>query len=280
MKRIATYFSNVFWHLLFVSGPVVLIVWICALAWLIPIFGEMTPQNATRQNLTWWFLIRDFRQLPEEHRLPLVECYLKEFGPKSGKITEFEFSDFIQEQINAVIMTRRERIKQELKVAKEPKKLLAIPVPLQERNIILLAKIWFFDQMRQYEQADFHGKKERLAEMVTEIKWWQKFTDDFMLSVGTKPSNISESLDDLRMIFARWEAESSQEDQARIAAFKPRITAALVSDGVNEVIGGDVSKTIGNVLNIFSRPPKDQNDNQSRDGHGAVVPLDNSRGSD
>ena len=260
MKRIATYFSNVFWHLLLISGPVVLIVWICALAWLIPIFGEMSPQNATRQNLTWWFLLRDFRQLPEEHRLPLVECYRREFGRESGKIPQFEFSDFMQEQIIAVDTTRRERIKQELKVAKEPEKLLAIPVPKPERNIMLLAKIWFFDQMRQYEQADFYGKKERRAEMVTEIKWWQKFNEDFFLAAGVKPYSISESLDELKMIFARWEAESHPEDRARIAAFRPRITAALVNDGVNEVIGGDVSKTIGNVLSIFSRPTKDQND--------------------
>ena len=258
MKRIVTYFSNVFWHLLLISGPVVLIVWICLLAWLIPIFGEMSPKNATRQNMAWWLLIRDFRQLPEEHRLPLVECYRREFGCESGRIPEFEFSGFMQEQIIVVDAARRERIKQELRVAKEPEKLLAIPVPKPERNIVLLAKTWFFDRMRQYEQADFHGKKERLAEMVAEIKWWQKYNEDFFLTAGVMPYNTSESLDDLKMIFARWEAESAPEDQARIAAFKPRITAALVADGVNEVIGGDVSKTIGNVLNIFAQPKKDE----------------------
>ena len=260
IKRIATYFSNVFWHLLLISGPVVLIVWIVLLAWLIPMFGEMSPQNATRQNLIWWFLLRDFSQLPEEHRLPLVECYRREFGPRSGKIPEFEFSDFIQEQIIAVDATRRERIQQELKVAKEPEKLLVIPVPQPERNILLLAKIWFFDQMRQYEQADFHGKKERLEEMVAEIKWWQKMNENFLLAAGVKPYSISDSLDELKMLFARWEAESRPEDQTRMAAFRPRMTAALVNDGVNEVLGGDVSKTIGNVLNFFSRPTKDQND--------------------
>jgi len=266
IKRIATYFSNVFWHLLLISGPVVLVGWIVLLAWLIPIFSEMSPQNATRQNLTWWFLIRDFRQLPEEHRLPLVECYRKEFGPQPGKIPEFEFSDFMQEQIIAGDIVRRERIKRELQVAKEPEKLLAIPVPQQERNIMLLAKAWFFDQMRQYEQADFDGKKERLAEMVAEIKWWQKYNGEFLLAAGVKPYGISESLDELKMIFARWEAESNPEDRAHIAAFQQRVTAALMADGVNEVIGGDVSKTIGNVLSIFSRPSKDQNDKGNANG--------------
>jgi len=261
MKRIVTYFSNVFWHLILISGPVVLIVWICLLAWLIPIFGEMSPQNATRQNLVWWFLIRDFRQLPEEHRLPLVECYRKEFGPQSGKIPDFEFSDFMQEQIIVEDTARRERIKRELDVAKVPEKLLAIPVPKQERNIMLLAKAWFFDQMRQYEQADFDGKKERLAEMVAEIKWWQKYNGEFLLAAGVKPYGIFESRDELKMIFARWEAESNSEDRAHIAVFQQRVTAALVADGVNEVIGNDVSKTIGNVWSIFSQPKKN-NGNQ------------------
>ncbi|MCL2119363.1 MAG: hypothetical protein FWH27_13155 [Planctomycetaceae bacterium] len=260
MKRIVTYFSNVFWHLLFFSGPVILIGWICLLAWLIPVFGEMSPENATRRNLTWWFLVRDFQQLPEEKRLPLVECYLKEFGRESGKIPQFEFSDFMQNRIVAVDIARRERVKQELNAAKEPEKLLAIPVPMQERNAMLLAKIWFFDQMRQYELADFNGKKERLSQMVVEIKWWQKFNEDFLFAAGVKPYRVAESLKELEMIFARWEAESSPEDRARIAAFKPRITAALISDGVSEVAGGDVGKTIGSVLSIFSRPKKDDAD--------------------
>ena len=258
MKRIATYFSNVFWHLLFIMGPVVLIVWICLLVWLIPIFGEMSPQNATRQNLTWWFLIRDFQQLPKDKRLPLVECYLKEFGRESDTIPEFEFSDFMQEQIVAVDTARRERIKQELQVAKEPEKLLAISVPVQERNIMLLAKTWLFEQMRLYELADFQGKKDRLSEMVAEIKWWQTYNDDFLLAAGVKPYSISESLRELEMIFARWEAESSPEDRTQIVAFKPRIMAVLISDGVSEVVGGNVGKTFGNVLSIFSRP--NQND--------------------
>ena len=260
MKRISTYCSNVFWHLLFFFGPVVLILWICLLVWLIPIFGEMSPQNATRQHLTWWFLIRDFRQLPEDKRLPLVECYLKEFGRKSGQVPQFEFSDFIQEQIVAVDTARRERVKQELQVAKEPEKLLAISVPLQERNAMLLAKTWFFEQMHQYELADFNGKKERLSEMVAEIKWWQTYNEDFLLAAGVKPYSISESLQELKLIFVRWEVESSPEDRRQIAAFKPRIMAALVHDSVNEAVGGDVGKAIGKVLSIFSRPKQNDND--------------------
>jgi len=266
IKRIVAYCSNVFWHLLLISGPVILIGWICALAWLIPIFGEMTPQNATRQNLTWWILIRDFRQLPEEHRLPLVECYRKEFGPRSGGIPVFEFTDSMQEQIVTVDTIRRERIRQELKVAKEPEKLIAIPIGKQERNIMVLAKTWFFNQMRHYDQADFNGKKERLAEIVAEIKWWQKFNEDYLLAAGVKPYSMIESRDDLRMIFARWEAESSPEDHARIATFQSRVMAAMVNDGIHEVFGGDVSKTIGNVLSIFSRPTKDQNDKENTSG--------------
>ena len=256
MKRIITYCSNVFWHLLFISGPVFLIVWICLLAWLIPIFGEMSPQNATRQNLTWWFLIRDFDALPEEDRLPLVECYLKEFGRESGKIPEFEFHDYIRKQIAAVVTARQNRIRQESAVVNEPEKLLAISVPLQERNVMLLTKTWFFEQMKQYEQADFNAKKERLAEMVAEIKWWQRFNENFLLSVGVRPYSVSESLQSLKMIFARWEAESSPQDRERIAAFKPRCMAVLVNDGISEVVGSDVSKAIGSVLSIFSQPTK------------------------
>ena len=259
MQRIATYISNVFWHLLFLSGPVFLILWICLLVWLIPIFGEMSPKNATRQKLTWWLLIRDFRQLPEDKRLPLVECYLKEFGRESGKMPPFEFSDFIREQIVAADAARRERARQELLVAKDTEKLHAIPVPKQERNIMLLAKTWFLEQMRQYELADFDGKKECLAEMVAEIKWWQRFNEDFLLAAGVRPYSISESLQELKLMFARWEAESPPEVRAQIIAFKPRLTAALINDGVREVIGDDVGKTIGNVLSIFSRPKNNEN---------------------
>lgn len=261
MKRIVTYFSNVFWHLLFFSGPAVLIGWMIILVWLIPIFGEMSPKNATRQNLTWWFLVRDFRQLPEENRLPLAECYLKEFGRVSGKIPEFDFSDYIQEQIVVLDVARRERIRQEMSVANEPEELLTIPVPLQERNAILLAKAWFFEQMLQYEQADFNSRKELLSEMIAEIKWWQRYNDDFLLSAGVKPYNISESLQYLKMIFARWEAESSPDNRARIVAFKSRILAALVNEGVGEVFGDNVGKTIGNVLSIFSLPKHNDRDN-------------------
>ncbi len=262
MKRIATFISNVFWHLLFLLGPVCLIGWICLLAWLIPMFGEMSPKNASRQNLTYWFFVRDFSKLPEGQRLPLAECYLREFGRESGKTPEFEFSDFVRNQIAATDTARRERIEQEVKVAKEPGKLLAIPLPKQERNVMTLAKAWFFDQMQKYEQADFQGKKERLSHMVTEIKWWQSYNRDFLLAAGVKPYGIPESLQELEMIFARWEAESSPEDAKRIAAFKPRVTAALINDGVNEVLGGDAGKTIGNVLGVFSRPKK--NDGKSK----------------
>jgi len=263
MKRNVTWFSNVFWHLLYFSGPVVLVGWIYLLVWLIPIFGEMSPKNATRQNLAWWFLVRDFRQLPDDRHLPLVKCYLREFGRESGKIPDFEFSIFVQKQIIAIDTTRRERIKQELPVIKEPKKLLAIPVPMQERNVMLLAKTWFFEQMRQYELADFKGKQERLSEMVAEIKWWQTFNEDFLLAACVKPYSMTESLKQLELIFARWEAESTPEDRERIAAFRPRITAAFINDGIRDVLGGDIGKTVGNVWNIFSRSRK--NDDKEAD---------------
>ena len=264
MKRIYTWFSNVFWHLLFFSGPVVLIIWICLLAWLIPIFGEMSPKNATRKNLTWWFMIRDFRQLPEDKRLPLIECYLKEFGRESGNKPQFEFSEFIQKQIVAVDTARRERNRQEMEVVKEPEKLLAISVPKQERNVMLLAKTWFFEQMRQYELADFNGKKERLTDMVAEIKWWQIYNEDFLLAASVKPYSVSESLKALEVIFIRWEAESSPEVRTQIVAFKQRLMAALINDGVSEVVGGDVGKTVGNILNIFSRPKQADTEQQQQ----------------
>ena len=265
MKWIFTRVSNVFWHLLFISGPIFLVVWICLLAWLIPIFGEMLPQNATRKNLTWWFFLRDFEQLPEENRLDLVECYRREFGECSGQMPEFEFSDYVQKRIAEVDAARRERIQQEIPVAKEPEKLLAIPVPKQERNIMLLAKTWFFDQMRQYETADFGGKKEVLSQMVVEIKWWQNYNTEFFFAAGVKPYSVSESLQDLEMIFARWEAESLPEDRERIAAFRPRVIAALVNDGVSEMLGGDVSKTLGGVMNLFSRPKKNRDEKKSNE---------------
>jgi len=246
MKRIATWFSNVFWHLLFFSGPVVLIGWMVLLAWLIPIYGEMSPQNATRQNLVYWFLIRDFKSLPENKCLSLVECYLKEFGRVSGTKPEFEFSDFVQQQIVAADTARRERIQKEWLVVKEPDKLLVIPVPLQERNAMLLAKTWFFDQMRLYEHADFNGKKEQLTAMVAEIKWWQRYNEDFLLASGIMPHSLSESFMELEAIFSRWIAESNPDDRRRITAFKRDVTAALIGDGISGVFGGILPNTSGN----------------------------------
>ena len=273
MKRIAKYFSNVFWHLAFISGPIFFIVWICLLAWLIPVFGEMSPKNANRQNLVYWFLIRDFEQLSDENRLALAECYLNEFGSRSGNsVPEFEFSDFVQKQVVKIETARSERTKQEVKVAKEPEKLLAIKVPQPERNVKLLVKAWFFDQMQKYENADFNTKKELLSQMVVEIKWWQNYNTEYLLAAGVKPSGLTESLQQLEMIFARWEAESSPEDRKRIAAFKPRVTGALVNDGVNEILGGDVSKTIGGVMSLFSRPKK--NDQKTDNTKKSTPPSD------
>ena len=266
MKWILTYLSNVFWHLTFVSGPIFLIVWICLLTWLIPIFGEMSPKNASRQNLVWWFFVRDFGQLPSENQLALAECYLKEFGSQSGhKIPEFEFYDFIQNQAAKIEMARRERVKEEAKVAKEPEKLLAIKVPLPERNAMTLAKAWFFDQMKKYENADFNAKKELLSQMVVKIKWWQNYNMEYFLAIGVEPSSVPESLQGLEMIFARWQAESSPEDRERVAAFKLRVTAALVNDGVSELLGTDVSKTLGGVINLFSRPKKNLDEKKSNE---------------
>jgi len=266
MKRIFTYISNVFWHLTFVSGPIFLIVWTCLLAWLIPIFGEMSPKNASRQNLVCWFFVRDFAQLPEESQLALVECYLKEFGSQSGhKIPEFEFFDFVQNRAAKIEMARRERVKQEAEVAKEPEKLLAIKVPQPERNVMTLAKTWFFDQMQKYENADFNAKKELLSQMVVEIKWWQNYKMEYLLAIGVKPSGIRESLQQMEIVFARWQAESSPEDRERVAAFKLRVTAALVNDGVSEVLGTDVSKTLGGVMNLFSRPKKNLDEKKSNE---------------
>jgi hypothetical protein len=226
----------------------------------------MSPKNASRQNLVCWFFVRDFEQLPEEKRFVLVECYLKEFGSISGNaIPQFEFSDFVQKKAAAIEMARRERVKQEAKVAKEPEKLLAIKVPQPERNALLLAKAWFFDQMQKYENADFSTKKEVLSQMVAEIKWWQNYNTEYWLAIGVKPSGAAESLQELEMIFARWEAESSPENRARIATFKPRVTAALINNGVSELLGGDVSKTLSDVMSLFSRPKKgDQNDRKNQ----------------
>jgi hypothetical protein len=46
------------------------------------------------------------------------------------------------------------------------------------------------------------------------------------------------------MIFARWSAEASPEDRKRINAFKPRLLAVLINNGVKEMVGGNAAENV------------------------------------
>ncbi|MDR1491249.1 MAG: hypothetical protein LBT05_00770 [Planctomycetaceae bacterium] len=261
-----TLFSRTFWRLLFVTAPIFLIGWIALLVWLSPIFGTIDAKRATLQNLTYWFLLRDLEETPQEKQLPLLECYLRNFGNESGKTPRFEMSGFIKRQVQRIEFARRERVQQELSVVNEPEKLFAISVPLPERNIYFLAKIWFFERMRQYENADFAEKKKILSQMVAEIQWWQEYNKEYFLTAEILPPNVTESFQELEVIFARWGADSSPEDRKRIKAFKPRLTAALVSDGINRIVGGNatgnvsesVTNAVGSFFNSFAKPKNEK----------------------
>jgi hypothetical protein len=258
-----------FWRLLMITGPIFLVGWIFLLVGLAVFFGTIDATHATPQKLTYWFLFRDLEEMSQDQRLPLLECYLRNFGSISGKKPHFEMSEFVKHQVQKIEFARRERVQQELSVINEPEKLLAISIPLPERNVYFLAKIWFFDQMHRYENADFAEKKKILSQMIVEIKWWQEYNREYFIAAEIPPTGVTESLQELETIFARWEAESLPEDQNRIKSFKPRLTAALVSDGLNQIVGGatgnvteSVTHAVGNFFGSFTKP---QNEKKSKE---------------
>ncbi|MDR1385097.1 MAG: hypothetical protein LBJ67_14785 [Planctomycetaceae bacterium] len=270
MKTTLTFVSRLLGYLLFVTVPFFLIGWIALLVWLSPIFGTIDAKHATPQKLTYWFLFRDLEDVPQEKRSLLLECYLRDFGSESGKKQSFEMLGFVKRQVQKIEIARRERVQQELTVVNEPEKLLTISVPLPERNIYFLAKIWFLDKMYQYEKANFAEKKNILSQMVIEIQWWQEYNKEYFLAAEILPPNVTESLQELEVIFARWKAGASPEDCNRIQAFELRLTAALVSNGINQIVGGNaagnvtesVTNAVGNFFGSFTKP---QNEKKAED---------------
>ena len=229
-----------FWKLMMISGPLLLAGWIVLLFWIVPIFGTIDAEYATRDKLVNWFLFRDFQGVPEEKQAALAECYIKEFGSSTQK-PRFAVSGPVKYQSQKIEAARRQRVQQELKVLKEPEKLLEIQVPMHERNAKLLVKAWLLKQAARWDNASFADKKAIMNEMITEIKWWQDFNAIYLATCDIAPSSPMESIQDLDTMFARWEAESPPELAARIRKLKTQLVAGMVNDGLNDAIGDKIN---------------------------------------
>ncbi|MCL2347199.1 MAG: hypothetical protein FWC50_02945 [Planctomycetaceae bacterium] len=238
---------DMFWKLMMISGPLFLAGWIVLLFWIVPVFGTIDAEHATRDKLVNWFLFRDFRSVPEEKRDALAECYLKEFGFPAQKKPKFVVSAPVKYQVRKIEAARRERVQQELKVLREPEKLLEIQVPMHERNAKLLAKAWLLKQAAKWDNASFADKKAVMNEMITEIKWWQDINAIYLATCDVVPSSPIESIQDLDTMFARWEAESPPELAARFRKLKTQLVAGMVSDGLNNALGGEINSFWNNM---------------------------------
>ena len=195
----------------FFAPPVLVILIFCVAVGLRPLFGPIDPKNVDRACLVQLMKFRNFRTLPPQVVAELAERSDTEFGRRSGKMPEFQFST-TEKKIYAHFGGGRQSNTTRF-----------------ETNLNLMARVKYFNWMERFESLPRRQQPALLNEIIDDMKWWENLYMSFLqaaeLPIPT-PIELMQQFDDMIESF---KVGADDVDIERIDRFKKRMITGFVA---------------------------------------------------
>lgn len=189
------------------GGPILLLLGGLALAWVLPIFGPIRPEGASRELMIHWLTWRDLStQSPEVVESMLIRCE-SEFGRRSGRPLVFDLSPSEKARYAGA----------------------SADDTLFSRNIDTLAKKRLISLGDRFESGTVEERKSILDDCLDDFAWWEGVYLDFLEAIDEPiPSKMKLGVAFHRML-NRFSVGEDKETVRRIHRFRRALTGAALA---------------------------------------------------
>ena len=204
---IRRFFGNAF----FFGAPAFLIVIACTVFSLRWLFEPIDPKNVDRGRLVRLLQFRDFRPLPPPLVANLSERYDAEFGRRSEKMPEFNFSTAEKRIYTHYGGTRKSTSTR------------------FETNLNLLARAKYFDWMARFESLPRKEHPALMLEIIDDMKWWEELYMNFLRAAGLPIPSLAELMEEFDGMIESFKDGAADADIARIDRFKRQMVVGFAA---------------------------------------------------
>lgn len=215
------------------------------------VFGPFNPDKVDRATLIRAMQLRDFRTFSPDALRRTTDRAESEFGRKSAQKPVFEFSS-TEKKVYAYFQEGR---------AGNPEK---GPSSHFETNLLLMARLRYFQWMNDYEAFSDEQRKALMNEIADDMKYWQSVYMDFLRAADLPIPSIQELIREFEQMIDRFKVDATPDEVARIDSFKQKMNQAIVArelGGAVRNLSGTVSSTVSGVFSTFLGTPKKKNSN-------------------
>ncbi|MDR0869829.1 MAG: hypothetical protein LBN39_03470 [Planctomycetaceae bacterium] len=219
-----------FVNFLYFSAPVLPLLFCAAMLLMSKVFGPLNVDGLDRSTLVWVMKLRNFQALPLQTQNELTARSEAEFGRSAKQKPLFQFSG-AEKKIYAYFRSN---------ASTQPS--------VFENNLMLMARIRYFQWMTAYETGTPEAKAALMREIVRDMKYWQEIYLDFLYAADLPVPTLAELIQEFEKMIDGFKKDAAPVDAARIDTFKYEMNRAIAA---NEVQGA-VQKVSDKVRSTFS----------------------------
>lgn len=189
------------------------------------ILGTIDPETIDRHSFVRVMQLRDFRRLSPDLIKQLTFRAEREFGRLSLNKPVFELPAW-EKKIHVYFQTHRSSQQSTL-----------------ERNMTAMAKVRYFQWMKEYESVDSKQKAALMNEVVADMRYWQELYFDYLRYLGQPLPTAAVLLQEFQRMIEDFKIGVSPEEIILIDSFAQRMSQALFT--------AEVQKIRRSILNLF-----------------------------
>jgi len=207
------------YRLLHISLPLLFLAVCFVMIALNGIFGSLHPETMDRQRLVRVMQMRDFRRFSPD----LVERFTRraeqEFGRHSPDKPTFELSP-LEKRVHAYFLQNR---------SSEPSSM--------ENNLMLMARVLYFQWMDEYHSAATARDKKRLMdEVIADMRYWQEIYFDYLRFLEQPEPTLAELIQDFERMIDEFKKGASPEEVTKIDSFTRDMKLALTQRTLTDLL--------------------------------------------
>jgi len=182
------------------------------------ILGNVDPETIDRQTLVRVIQIRDFRQFSPDLIERITDRAEKEFGRHSPNKPIIELHP-LEKRIHLYFQENRSNRQSHF-----------------ESNLTLMARIRFFQWMREYQSATLAQRAMLMSDVVEDMRYWQEFYFEYLRFLGQPEPTLMELHEDFQRMIEAFKVDASPEEVEQIDSFAQTMSRALFAAEVQQNI--------------------------------------------
>ena len=182
------------------------------------IFGHIIPEKIDRSSFVRVMQLRDFRRFAPQVVERVTLRAEQEFGRHSPNKPKFELPIW-ERWLHTYVQTHQSDQQSRI-----------------ETNLTMMARIRFFQWMREYQSSTRRQKAALMNDVVEDVYYWQAVYLDYLHSLGFPEPTLAELYQDSERMIENFKVDATQEEIVLIDSFVMEMNRALVVTEVQKSI--------------------------------------------